>query len=425
MENATIIKLEPNQQVQSVTTFEEAFGEHSNLHGKGRARRQARKMQRIKNRGERKAARRANRQAKVEDKAIRKQTRQTARLSRKANRKASRGNDDSAMPDDTSASTTDTTAGMQDTSAPISDNGNGTAGPDIDTGAGSSITDAGNGTAGPEIDTGFQDDQQEDDGSTDDGSSGDDGGYDDSGDDGGDTDSFDGYYDNFEDEYASFDGNENKLAANDFYMFESEEGSPVRGRIHPKVKEVARKAEWNKELVSRLQAQFDGCNFDGNEKAGEALSNKIAKHRKRAVELESSLDAYSEAGGKRRTSEVKAARREARKQRMGARKTSENSAASKGTNVTTIEQGLNPQVSDNRIEVPASESSADGYNTGITALDAKNDYDAPQATEIKLGFDSTKAKMALANINWKHVGIGVGIAAALIIGISVFSKRSK
>ncbi len=60
---ARVITLEPNQEVDAVS-FEEAFGGHSELRGRGRARRHKRKMERIKNRGEEQEGRQANRQGK-------------------------------------------------------------------------------------------------------------------------------------------------------------------------------------------------------------------------------------------------------------------------------------------------------------------------------------------------------------------------
>lgn len=77
---ARIIKLEPEVQIEGVT-FEEAFGEHSELRGKGRAkrqaRRQARRMTRIENRATRKSAKQEARQS-------RKDTRKSRRVARKA-----------------------------------------------------------------------------------------------------------------------------------------------------------------------------------------------------------------------------------------------------------------------------------------------------------------------------------------------------
>ncbi len=60
MENATIVKLSPSETLVGVSTFEEAFGEHSEFKGRGRARRQkrrqARRLQRIHDRAERRKA---------------------------------------------------------------------------------------------------------------------------------------------------------------------------------------------------------------------------------------------------------------------------------------------------------------------------------------------------------------------------------
>lgn len=62
MEGARIITLVDNPVETGAVTFEEAFGEQSELRGRGRARRQARRMDRINKRRERKAAKQEARQ---------------------------------------------------------------------------------------------------------------------------------------------------------------------------------------------------------------------------------------------------------------------------------------------------------------------------------------------------------------------------
>jgi len=70
-----IITLEPEVQVEGVS-FEEAFGEHSELKGRGRARRQDRRQKR--------------RMTRIENRAIRKSAKQEARQGRKDTRKSRR-----------------------------------------------------------------------------------------------------------------------------------------------------------------------------------------------------------------------------------------------------------------------------------------------------------------------------------------------
>lgn len=78
LEGARIITLvDKPDNTGTAVTFEEAFGEQSELKGRGRARRQARKMDRINNRKTRKSAKRQARQE-------RKNTRVEGRINRKA-----------------------------------------------------------------------------------------------------------------------------------------------------------------------------------------------------------------------------------------------------------------------------------------------------------------------------------------------------
>ncbi len=84
MEAGTIVRLAPSDRLVSVSTFEEAFGEHSEFHGRGRARRQKRRLDRIKNRAERKRARQTMRAEQQEARQSRKDTRKKRRVSRKA-----------------------------------------------------------------------------------------------------------------------------------------------------------------------------------------------------------------------------------------------------------------------------------------------------------------------------------------------------
>ncbi len=80
MENATIVRLSPSTNPVQIVDFMDAFGEHSELRGKGRARRQARRQtrrkKRISDRIERKSMKQEARQA-------RKDVRKTRRLARK------------------------------------------------------------------------------------------------------------------------------------------------------------------------------------------------------------------------------------------------------------------------------------------------------------------------------------------------------
>lgn len=81
---ATIVKLGPSDKLVGVVTFEEAFGEHSELRGRGRARRQKKRLKRISDRAERKRARQAMRKEQQASRQERKDIRKTRRVARKS-----------------------------------------------------------------------------------------------------------------------------------------------------------------------------------------------------------------------------------------------------------------------------------------------------------------------------------------------------
>lgn len=91
LENAVVVTLSPSTDpTPDVATFEQAFGEHSELFGKMKAKaakrkdaRQAKKMKRIENRGKRKAARQSIRAQQQEARQTRKDVRKTRKVARK------------------------------------------------------------------------------------------------------------------------------------------------------------------------------------------------------------------------------------------------------------------------------------------------------------------------------------------------------
>lgn len=91
LENAVVVSLSPSDGgAPDVATFEQAFGAHSELFGKMRAKsakrkdaRQAKKIKRIENRGKRKAARQSIRSQQQEARQTRKDVRKTRKVARK------------------------------------------------------------------------------------------------------------------------------------------------------------------------------------------------------------------------------------------------------------------------------------------------------------------------------------------------------
>ena len=136
---------------------------------------------------------------------------------------------------------------------------------------------------------------------------------------------------------------------------------------------------------------------------------------------------YSEARGGRRAvskrkAEVRQAKRTARKMRKQAIR--QNRKARRGT---SIESDLNPELSEQRIEVPADEEGSGFSGTGLIGLDEQNDADSPETRLIKLNFsnasgdDDAKKKKRKKIIIGVSIGVAVGVLA--IILIKKFGKK--
>lgn len=424
MGNARIIKLDEPLTV-TASTFEEAFGEYSELKGRGRKRRQARRqerrMTRIQNRAERKRARQAMRAEQQEARQARKDTRKQRRVARRE-----MGNDEPET--DTTSTSSEESAGDEEQGQPTSEEG---AGLDETETTEDSDVDA----AETEASNDYIDEES----------------------------GVDGYYDSFDGtsgtsvEYDNLGENDEIYALNDddFYSYldenSSADGKPskVRKRINPKVKDVAVKSEWNKEMVSRLKDKVKAIDSELKKKETSTarrkmlgirraqIINQMKLHKDRAVSFDGMLDeycsaeGYSEASGKRskkseasrRKAETKAAKREARKQRIKVKKSSmlQNKMKRKGVNaddVTPVDEQLNPEFGENLIVIPEKEiggsSSAEG--SGLIALDDINDFDAPTENEYSLASGN-----GMKNVNWKGVLIGVAIAGLAIYG----AKKAK
>jgi hypothetical protein len=440
MGNPRIIKLDMPLTVTS-STFGEAFGEYSELKGRGRARRrkrrQERRMARINDRGERKRAKQGIRAEQQEARQMRKDTRKSRRVAR-----GEMGNEEEG------AESTENGG-----SEPIGDEEQGQ--PTEQEGAGQDETET---TEESDVQAGEQDAIDEESG-------------------------VDGYYDSFDAEMSSADGIEYDnlgstediyaLQDDDFYSYIDESSSAdgfqkttVKKRIGKGTKDVALKSEWNKEMVSRLkkkvraidriladpQTSPEKRNMLGIRRA--KMIEAITLHKDRAVSFDGLMNDYvnaegeysgidgdtsdadgdyenadgetSDASGKRkrkktspskarRKAEVKAAQREARKKRQKAR-----IAAKKKKGTTTkVSKSLDPAFNKNLIVIPAKEvsgaSSAEG-ETGLIALDDINDFDAPTENEYSMASGNT-----LKNVNWKDVLIGVAIAGLAIYG----AKKAK
>lgn len=460
----TIITLSPNKNsdntIQAVS-FEEAFGEHSNLFGKGRARRAARKARRqqkrvtrVQARGAKKAARRANKLAKVQDRTLRKQTRVEGRVARKMTRKQGRidkraiGQDpqDQGEYQDPDLYQDDTQTGtdsVSDTSYDSAPQGSGDAGY-------SSEDDNGMADVGPELNPDGEGEEYAEEGYDDE-----EAGYE--GEEGGEEESeFEGEDSGFDGDDSGFDGDDSAFDGNDDSQFLGEEANSefanenaAQKPINPKVKKLAQAIEVQGYIIHCLTNRLGK---GGND---EAINERLAEHKTKLQNLMNAVQSYSEARGGGRHAAARQAKREVHQARKAARKDlhaqvkaqkqanraavktqrMSNRAAIKSMRVAgkaglptmpgatpgtvPVAADLDPTISQNSIEIPASEVAASSFNgTGLIALDDERDYDAPEtrAVDIKSNFNGSNVK------TWPWGKILIGAA---IIGVAVVYLKKK
>jgi len=318
-QNATIVRLSPStggdNQI-SVVSFEEAFGEHSEFRGRGRARRQKRKLARIQNRGARKAARQSNRAAQQEARQTRKDTRKSRRVARK-----SMGDEPDADPEDTQSQdvpqdnyTAPQDDGSQDDSSSQDDSGQSESSSDE-----AAVMDQ------------FAPDNSQDDSS----------------------DSFDG------------DADSNAFT-------HDADGTSVS--VDPSIADITRKLVWNKEARRRVVQQKVDLDRQrmANKNNGRMLSQltsqiadldiQIGKYENRIDQLRDQLKGYGDhphigRGVHKAETDLQKAKE--------AKSTFDDSAKIKDT---IVSKGLSPEFGENRIDIPAYpamnkveiQSSADG-----------------------------------------------------------------
>jgi hypothetical protein len=418
--------------------FEQAFGDYSEARGRRRerrrARRQERKLKRISRRQERKNLRqqmRSDRKARIsEQRALRKENRRAMRQGGDEEGGDDLDNEEAPMPTNDTGSSEPTSGGSV---APIDDSPSPlppSYPPTEDGSENDSVSEedaVNNETGESDEESGFTGDY-----------------------------GFDGqrqpseldvYWDNF---YSSAEG---------------------EAKIHPRVKELSRRIEKNKELAKRIEARI----FKINERVSasgksigrvdanilQSLDAQLGRIRSLITELESKLAGYSRFVGEwsnaeggqwkenaRKRAEVRQAKRSARKERqafikakrkarvqelMGqmvakgvprkeARmKAREQAKQENPFNVTQVDGKLNAEFSPDRIEIPASTESASSFNgTGLIGLDDYNDIDAPPVRNIELDFSNASGSM---KGNWKWIAIGVVVAVGGIYAYNKFIKK--
>jgi hypothetical protein len=409
--------------------FEQAFGEFSEARGRRRerrrARRQERKLKRISRRQERQKAR-------VQARIERKQMKADARANRRGGGDEE-GSDDAGNQD----APTDTSSGVP-SDAPVETPSAETSDAPAPSEAPSDSEDSGNDSSGEEEAVNNET---------------------------GDSDTESGFTGDY-----GFDG-ERQPSALDVYWDNFYSSAEGEAKIHPRVKELSRRIEKNKELAKRIEARI----FKINERVSasgksigrvdanvlQSLDSQLGRVRSLITELESKLAGYSRFVGEwsnaeggqwkenaRKRAEVRQAKRSARKERqafikakrkarvqelMGqmvakgvprkeARmKAREQAKQENPFNVTQVDGKLNAEFSPDRIEIPASTESASSFNgTGLIGLDDYNDIDAPPVRNIELDFSNASGSM---KGNWKWIAIGVVVAVGGIYAYNKFIKK--
>jgi len=253
------------------------------------------------------------------------------------------------------------------------------------------------------------------------------------------------------------------LEPDDFYSYmddyASVDGTParVRGRIGSNIKSIAVKSEWNKEKASRLKNKINQIesilnsgnlrtNYDigKNAKMLSVLKEQYVLSKDRAMGFDGVLSEYCNAEGdyydedgdyaeangrpakKKKKAEVMAAKREARKLRVKSRLANKISKKYRGLGETAVDKSLGPDFDNQRITIPAADltTGADG-STGLIALDDSNDLDAPseRVIDIKLGVDGDYSEASGGTGIKKYGGLLLG---ALVIGIAyMYGKKKK
>lgn len=443
MQRATIVTLGKRTAAETAT-FEQAFGEHSNIKGRGRSRKARRKADKIQKKKEKKLARIS---ARDEVKTARQETRGGRKVGKIARRTERKG-----MRLDRRDETVERNQARKDFKVgskigrKIKGRGKPVQKPreeeyeqaeemDDQTQPGYSEQDSSEQGSSDESqdpqgeDSGSYADEEsaeeesqeeseedsypEDEGEGDEAESEEDGDY--IGEEEGDEDSE--YYE----EDSEFQG---VMGAEDRF---SELHGNQKVKVSKDVQDIADKIEWNKELVSRLRVKKAvalGQNQDTSD-----FDEQIISSEERIKELETTLMEYKNFEGKyscadgvtedkkkQRFGEVRSARGIAMGKRLAiGRKKVAKKMKKHGGDSTPVDSDLNPSFGKNRIVVPAKENSSN--YTGLNSLDNVDDYDAPPIREITLGVDG---KTGGADINWKGILIGTAIGIAAIWAIKKY-----
>ncbi len=395
----TIVTLSQPTVGTEIATFEEAFGEYSEARGRGRKRRKAKKAARKSRRSGRKkgqtrrATRQTRKQARIADRMARKQQRKTGRRTARQQARMERAKMATArkrMKAEERAARREMRRGPEEEyEEPFYD----------------------------ESGYDYEDEPYEQDGYGEDGYEDE---YDDYGDDYGDDYVEDDYGDDYGDDQGDDYGDAGEWADEDYDDYDDEDwgyfdaisGVDGKMQVNPRLQKITDKIEVNKEWISRARVKLDEIKGRANPRKIHELKRQINKRIDRVNWLENKLAAFKEnsttAGqGRERGAHIGMARRKSVNARMEFRN------RSKG--VTPVEADLDPEISRDKIEIPASNA------TGIHGLDLQDDFDAPNARIVELtsNADGDKKK-----IPWKPILIGVGVGL-VAIGVLIAIKKRK
>ena len=432
-----------------MASFEEAFGEYSNLGGKGRARRAKRKAKRTARRTDRRqakvtkkkekfATKDAIKRAKIETRQQRrsdkKTDRQDARIQRRSSRKEQRNtlkaNQQAArMARKLDRQEKRNLAKMERAEQRQSRKDLKTereAERELQAQQDRQNLDEGYDEVG--YDDGGYDDGGYDDGGYDDGGY-DDGSYEEAGvydeyEDYGDGDynydedyGDDGYYDSWG--TSMFDGEENVEFEDDSYNddFSNENQSNMDAMVKP-AQELADKIEWNRKFIDKLKDSKLNSKPNTIE-----IDKQIVLRDGRIKELKCKVRDYvcfcgdyksdfSSANGRQSPSarQIRKRMKLASIAKMRAKRKA--GFLKRRRNKTVVSASLNPTITSNQIRIPSSGIDGLPSNTGLIATDDINDYGYGGALDVHLGADGSTSK-----ISAKNVLIGIGIAAITIYGL--------
>lgn len=194
-------------------------------------------------------------------------------------------------------------------------------------------------------------------------------------------------------------------------------GDNFDGRgIDPSLQSTVDKLMWNAECVKRLETKRKS-----HPNQAQAISKKILDHKKRYNELKSHLDDYSNCYGdyssadglepKRRQMMVKKAWGISQAKLKNAGKRPHHKSHGLADDVVPVASDLHPHFSHNRIVVP-NQAKSYATGTGLNGLDLQEDFDAPNVREVFIGADGSKT-----GVSWGALIVGVGLGVAAVWAI--------